>query len=132
LNRDVIDYINKWIIKAGNDLLVAERELQFSDPVTDIICFHCQQAVEKYLKAYLIKNGVDFEKTHNVLFLREQCAEINKDFNDIDFKRLNFFGVTVRYPDDFYVPTIDETKEYIEIAKRVKNLVESVIHQVWD
>ncbi len=55
---------SKWIEKAEKDLLTAERELSFQDPVTDTVCFHCQQAVEKYLKAFLVFHQVYFTKTH--------------------------------------------------------------------
>lgn len=45
------EYLQRWIIKANNDLIVAEHELYTSkdERVTEAICFHCQQAVEKYL-----------------------------------------------------------------------------------
>jgi len=60
------DVVNKWIQKAENDYTVARNEIQFPNPITDVICFHCQQAVEKYLKAFLIHHGVDFGRTHDV------------------------------------------------------------------
>ena len=50
------DYLKTWIAKADNDLMIINHELQLpeSEWVTDMICFHCQQAAEKYLKALLI------------------------------------------------------------------------------
>lgn len=36
----------KWIIKAENDLKIIAKDLASSDPITDIICFHAQQASE--------------------------------------------------------------------------------------
>lgn len=121
------DYIKKWIIKANNDLKAAQHEIQNADPVTDAVCFHCEQAVEKFFKAFLIYNHIDFEKNHNLFSLQESCIEISKDFNNVDLKNLNFFGVTERYPDDFYIPEVEEAKEYIIIAEQVKNLVESML-----
>ncbi|MEX2721788.1 MAG: HEPN domain-containing protein [Candidatus Wukongarchaeota archaeon] len=32
---------------------MVEYLLEFEDAPRDILCFHCQQTVEKYLKAYL-------------------------------------------------------------------------------
>jgi hypothetical protein len=46
--------INKWLIKADNDLKTAEFCLTAEQPITDTICFHCQQAVEKYLKLFIV------------------------------------------------------------------------------
>ena len=50
------EYTNQWIIKAEHDLKTVEHELTLpeNEVVRDVVCFHCQQAVEKYLKAFLI------------------------------------------------------------------------------
>ena len=47
-----------------------------------------------------------------------------------DFKSLTEFGVSVRYPDDFYIPGLNETKEYLEIALEVKETVERLLKAV--
>jgi len=46
--------VRKWILKAENDLKIARDEIQTKEPATDAICFHAQQCVEKYLKAFLV------------------------------------------------------------------------------
>ena len=51
LNR-IID--RKWQIKAENDLKTIANELASSNPITDTICYHSQQAAEKYLKLFLV------------------------------------------------------------------------------
>ena len=33
----------QWLIKADNDLKTAEHGLTADEPITDTICFHCQQ-----------------------------------------------------------------------------------------
>jgi HEPN domain-containing protein len=38
------------------------------DPVTYAACFHCQQAVEKSLKAFLVDNGISFKKVYSLSF----------------------------------------------------------------
>jgi HEPN domain-containing protein len=47
----------EWLRKAKNDVLSARILLSHSNPVTDTACFHCQQAVEKSLKAFLISEA---------------------------------------------------------------------------
>ncbi len=118
-------YIERWLIKADNDLKVAENELKLSveDMVTDAICFHAQQAVEKYLKAYLITKNIDFGRTHNLEFLLKLCTGQDPEFQQIDVKDLSFYAVQVRYPDEFYIPSVDETQEYVEIARSVRKFV---------
>jgi HEPN domain-containing protein len=119
------EYIENWLKKADNDLKVVEHELSLPEEevVKDVACFHCQQAVEKYLKAYLIFHKVEFPRTHNIEYLLEQAANIDDDFSDIDVDELSDFGVDIRYPDDFYVPAIDEVKFYFDLAKQIKSLV---------
>ena len=68
-----------------------------------IVCFHCQQVAEKYLKALLVLLGIEFEPIHNLprlcdLAMRE-CAELNTLVAPFD--RLNGYSVQVRYPDDW-------------------------------
>ena len=94
---------------------------------TSTICFHAQQACEKFLKAYLVKNDVDFPRTHDVDFLLIECQKIDTNSFQLDLKSMTDFGVSVRYPDDFYVPDPDEAKDYYEIATKVKKIVERLI-----
>ncbi len=92
------EYIEKWIIKAVNDLKVAEHELRqpADEIVTDAICFHCQQAVKKLLKACLASKNIDFGKTHNLEFLLERCLETDPDFKEVDVGNLSFYAVEIR------------------------------------
>ncbi len=82
------DYIRKWIIKADNDFKVAEHEITQpeNEMVTDAICFHCQQSVEKLLKAYLASKNIDFGKTHNLEFLLELCRKQDNIFENLSEK----------------------------------------------
>jgi HEPN domain-containing protein len=94
---------------------------------TSSICFHAQQASEKFLKAFLAYYDVDFPRTHDLDFLLIECQKINNEAFQIDFKSLTDFGVSVRYPDDFYIPDEKEALEYRDTAILVKEIVESLI-----
>ena len=48
--------VKKWITKAESDLKIGKDEMLTDRPATDAVCFHMQQCVEKYLKAFLIFN----------------------------------------------------------------------------
>jgi HEPN domain-containing protein len=52
----------------------------------DIICYHCSQAVEKYLKGYLVYNNTILQNTHNLPYLNSLCIEKTKIFRKL---RLN-------------------------------------------
>ena len=48
-----------WVGKAENDFINAVHTLKLgADGPTDTVCFHCQQCVEKYLKALLVLRAV--------------------------------------------------------------------------
>lgn len=119
------EYIKQWLTKANDDLKIVEHELDLPEKeiVKNAVCFHCQQAVEKYLKAFLIYHKTEVERTHDIEHLLDQCALIDKDFVNIEVRELSSFGVDIRYPDDFYVPDMEEVKFYYDLTKRVKGLV---------
>jgi len=123
MNRDAI---KKWILKAENDLKIAKDEMLTENPATDAICFHAQQYVEKYLKAYLISKDKEISKTHDILFLIKQCLLIDNEFNyllELNADSLTSYAVEIRYPEEFYFPSLEEAKEAIEICEKVKQFV---------
>lgn len=124
MNRE---YVLKWCIKAESDLKAAKQLLESEDPPTDVICFHCQQAVEKYLKAFLTFHNIEVKKTHDIEFLLDLCAGQDKDFLNLlereKASELTSFGVEVRYPDEFYFPTLDEAIENFKVALKVKAFI---------
>ncbi|MCD6257886.1 HEPN domain-containing protein [Candidatus Aerophobetes bacterium] len=121
-----IEAAKKWILKAENDLKIAKDEITMENPATDAICFHAQQCAEKYLKAYLIFNGKEVRKTHDIAELISLCSEVNIEFtklNQVDIVSLTSYAVEVRYAEDFYFPSVEEAKYAIELAEKVKNFV---------
>lgn len=65
------DLALRFLKKGGEDLLAAQALLNNADIADDIIGFHCQQAVEKFLKAILANHGIEFRKTHDLIELQE-------------------------------------------------------------
>jgi len=127
MNRNEIikELVRKWINKADKDLLSAEREMSFENPVTETICFHYQQAVEKYLKAFLLCHQIYFTKTHKIIDLLELCAIVDPSFKDElkDADNLTDYAVEVRYPDVWLEPGFKEAEEALEIAKKAKKSI---------
>jgi|ERR1051325_2440465 HEPN domain-containing protein len=57
----------EWVAKAEEDLLAAvDLGRRRKRPVWDAVCFHCQQATEKYLKARLHEAGLAVPRTHDL------------------------------------------------------------------
>ena len=127
---DKSTYIKNCLYKANEDISGILKLSELDSDITiysSLICFHSQQAVKKFLKAFLIYNDKSISKTHDLVFLITECININPDFITVDLKDLTEFSAEVRYPDDFYIPDYSETKYYISVAFDVKNKVESLI-----
>lgn len=116
--------VSQWLIKGDNDLRTAEYGLGADEPITDTICFHCQQAVEKYLKMYLVSKGDEPVITHNISILVTSCVRYEPVFKELGkYDFLTGYAVSLRYPDDFYMPEVDEAREALAAAKEVRAFV---------
>lgn len=124
-SKVIEDLVRQWIHIAERDLLTAKQGLEAEIVVTDTVSFHCQQTVEKYLKAFLVKNQIEFSKTHSIMALLNLCSTVDKAFNDelSGADSLTDYAVEIRYPDEWYEPTIGEAKEAYGIALQVKHFV---------
>ncbi len=128
MTRDRAEYIRNWLLRANEDISVITSLVNAgAEDYTSTICFHAQQASEKFLKAYLVYHNINFPRTHDLDYLLLECQKINKEAFEIDFKSLTDFGVSLRYPDDFYIPDVTEALEYRNIAFDVKEIVERLI-----
>jgi len=130
MKKNKEDIVNSWVKKADRDLEVAKRELELTDPLTDIIYFHAQQAAEKYMKAYLIWLDIEFQKTHDVEDLVVVASK--KDPPILKLKdsgaELSAFAVEARYP-EFEEPSLIDTKNAVEVAKKFKKFIKKKISE---
>jgi HEPN domain-containing protein len=105
MTKDREEYIKNWLFRANEDIAVINSLVKAgAEYYTSSISFHAQLASEKFLKAFLVYHNIDFPRTHDLDYLLLECQKINKVAFQIDFKSLTDFGVSVRYPDDFYIP----------------------------
>jgi hypothetical protein len=70
-----------------------------------------------------VNKNIPFPKTHILEILKQKCVEIDDSFQDIDFKNLSQYAVEIRYPDEFYLPDVEEAIESVKIAEQVKNII---------
>ena len=121
------DTIRQWMAKADHDLKIGKGELNSQEPATDMICFHMQQCVEKYLKAYCIFRDLEITKTHDITIILKDCLSADASFSVLlekNIEMLTPYGTIIRYADDFYMPTIEETREAVAMAEMVRNFVQ--------
>lgn len=70
--------VRQWLLKADHDLRSAARLMSGDgEALLDTAVYHCQQAAEKALKAYLTAHCVVFPKIHLLLPLLALCTDID-------------------------------------------------------
>jgi HEPN domain-containing protein len=127
MTPELAAYVESWLEKAKRDLDSANRLIDIEPMILDNACFHCQQAIEKYLKAFLIYHGWDIERTHDIIYLLTQSEKFDVIFGSIDPKNINAYAVQGRYPDSNLMPSVAEAKSYYELALEISSLVTSRI-----
>jgi HEPN domain-containing protein len=117
------EHIEEWILKADHDLGSAKLIFLHIPEYFDTVAFHCQQAVEKYLKAILVYYEIEFHRTHNLIYLLDLIAQkivIGENYYD-EAILLNGFSVQIRYPDKTIYLSKEELQLAIEISDRFRN-----------
>ena len=114
----------EWFSTAEIDLSSANHLLTMHPHPIEIICYHCQQSAEKYLKGFLVLNNHEVIKTHDLMLLNNLCCEYDNDFEKVadECLRLTDYSVNVRYPYPFDLNEEDMMLA-LEDAGRVKDFV---------
>lgn len=114
----------EWAKKAEEDITVAKLVLAENGPPNQI-CFHSQQATEKYLKGYLVFREQKFEKVHQLRYLLELCVKIDPSFEILkeDTFYLTRFYIETRYPGDSPDFTSSEAKKAFNAAYKIKEFI---------
>ena len=119
------DEIRQWIIKGDHDLGTAKITYLHIPEYLDTITYHCQQAVEKYLKAYLIFQSVTFKFSHDMIYLLDLITQIDSVFENYydTISELQGYAVEVRYPNETIFLSNEKVEKTMMIAKEVRELV---------
>jgi len=114
-----------WLKYADDDL--AGAEILLNEKIYNIVCFHCQQAVEKLLKSIIAAYGQEIPRIHNLIRLTSICEELHGDSFALDDEALIFLNdvyIDSRYPADFGIlpsgqPGRDEAQKALSYAKQI-------------
>jgi HEPN domain-containing protein len=90
----------EWLEKADEDFQFAEANLQDGSGFYAQLCFHFQQAAEKYLKAYIIGKELPFDRVHDLVHLLKTCTAHAPEFSKLKEECifLNTAYIETRYP----------------------------------
>ena len=115
----------QWVRKAEHDVLVAWHLTKLKPLLTDEICFHCQQAIEKLLKGMLAEHGLPIQKTHDLTILLAQLLPTDPTLRSLG---RGLKGVT-RYAVEYRYPGINTTARQAQTAYRKARLVRMEMHK---
>jgi HEPN domain-containing protein len=110
-----------WLVRARQDLRAAEVDLEAEPPLLADAAFHCQQAVEKALKALLAHHDHPFRRTHDIGELALACLEHEPSLEPLLRRSapLTEYAWRFRYPGEVFEPDPVEVDEALELARRV-------------
>ena len=100
--------IRAWLEYAAMDYSVAQTLFELHHPRPhEIICYHCQQAAEKAIKALFIYLNIPggIPRKHDLSFLPNQLQQ-KTDISPLlrrSADTLNVYGVISRYPNEIHV-----------------------------
>jgi len=111
------------LIKAKEDLDTAQKLISLSDYSEEIVAFHCQQAIEKALKAYLDSQNIIYPKTHDLETLLSLCLEQDPSFEKIDYvTELTPYAIEIKY-DEFVSLKQAEVEELVKQTQTAVNFI---------
>ena len=124
--------VEDWLIFAERDIAAAELVIE-NQHLTGIAAFHCQQAIEKCLKAYLINNDFPLLRTHDLLKLYAQIRkQVDLELNEDTLVMISQVYLDSRYPGDIGLlpdglPSVDLAQGFLEFAKEVKAVITKLL-----
>ena len=128
MKKHSLNLFKEWIRKAQNDLRSAEILFKENGP-TDSLCFHCQQAAEKYLKSFLVSHWIKPPMIHDLVLLLKYCRKIDKEFENLkeEVLFLNKYYIETRYPPEISVYSRRECKDAL---KKTEVIVKFIVDKV--
>lgn len=118
------DLAQRWIAKADADLATARLALDAGHIEPWVICFHAQQAVEKWLKGAIVANSTEPPYTHNLVTLHALLPpDLTLPVTVDDLGALTPYAATTRYvpsdvPDE-PEPTLDAARDAVANAEAI-------------
>ncbi|HUS73519.1 MAG TPA: HEPN domain-containing protein [Sedimentisphaerales bacterium] len=125
MNDQTREAIRQWRAKARSDWTAVEILMASERCPAETVCFHCQQFVEKLLKAFLTSHGIETPKTHDLrrlIQLAEPFAPELSRLSDAS-DTLTIHGVETRYPGDWRQIEPSEMNQVVELSKQFGDIL---------
>ena len=120
MNDKTHEAVRQWLARARADWGTVEVLCRSDDSPRESIAFHCQQYVEKLLKAVLTMQGIEAPRTHDIRRLVQLAASAVPDLSVLEDSAdlLTEHAVAMRYPDEWREIEAEEVQAVIDAAKR--------------
>jgi HEPN domain-containing protein len=117
--------VAQWLAKARNDWTAVEILLASGHAPAEAVCFHCQQYVEKLLKAVLTREGIEAPKTHDLRRLIQLVGPSVPGLSSLvdAADGLTVYGVQTRYPGDWQPTGPGEMNRAVRLARQFGDLL---------
>jgi HEPN domain-containing protein len=117
--------IKQWLAKAESDWTTIEILMASARCPAETVCFHCQQYVEKLLKAFLTLEGIEAPKTHDLRRLIQLASPSEPKLMELteESDALTVHGVQSRYPGDFWLVETAEMNRLYELSKKFADIL---------
>ncbi len=131
MDESTRELVRDWLTRASHDLRSSRALASLEDPLLDTAIYHCQQAAEKSVKAWLQSNDTPFPRTHDIEDLVERASGVNLDFRKFlkAASVLTPYVSAFRYPGGFDapMPTREEFDEALQYAQGIYDFVLSLL-----
>jgi HEPN domain-containing protein len=125
---DTLKY-KEWFETAKKDLKGA-KILYEHDADYGLVLFHLEQAVEKYIKGYLILKTGMLQEGHSLIRLCKKATAFDNEFRKFikDCAFLNGYYIETRYPsEDPLIAEDEDVKDGLKFTEEIIEFIEKVI-----
>ena len=119
----------QWLTKAARDLRMADLAIGGTPSLRDMAVFHCQQAAEKAVKAFLVWSNQPFRRTHDIRGLVKLCIVIEPAFVALETPAVTLtpYVGEFRYPGDPDDPLEPSPEEAMRARRLAQDVVDFVL-----
>ena len=129
------DSTKSWLEFAGKDLQGAKKLLN-GNGLENLVLFHCQQSIEKILKAVLVEHNVRFPKIHGTRTLYELIVSnisSNLKIDENILIEIDSIYIDSRYPNELGIlpsgfPTQAEAKKIFDETENLFEIFKKILH----
>lgn len=121
MRPEVAIEVREWLLRASEDLREAEHDIAAMPPLVRGAVFHCQQAAEKAIKAFLAAHETAFRRTRDLDELGTAATRLDPSLSSVMDRAVDLtpYAWRFRYPGVPVDPTVDEVKEALALARGV-------------